>query len=159
MDEKQMAKADFVTSIVMILAGLVVLAVTLRFPRFAEWGGIYSNPGFTPFLLALSLIGMYFYILLRSLRRGGNQIRLTAGMVRKFFQSSVVKRYFLCLGLFVLYYLLLGRIPFMVDTSVYLFLTILIFGGGGWLKALAISVAASFAVYLIFLRLFLVPLP
>jgi hypothetical protein len=71
----------------------------------------------------------------------------------------VVKRYFLCLGLFVLYYLLLGRIPFIVDTSLYLFLSILIFGGGGWLKALLISVATSFAVYLIFLRIFLVPLP
>jgi hypothetical protein len=71
----------------------------------------------------------------------------------------VAKRYFICLGLFVLYYILLGRIPFIVDTSLYLFLSILIFGGGGWLKALVISVATSFAVYLIFLRIFLVPLP
>jgi hypothetical protein len=46
-----------------------------------------------------------------------------------------------------------------VDTSLYLFLSILAFGGGGWLKALVISVATSFAIYLIFLRIFLVPLP
>jgi putative tricarboxylic transport membrane protein len=159
MDEKQMAKADFITSIVMILAGVVILAVTLYFPRFPEWGGIYSNPGFTPFLLVLSLIGMYLYLLVRSLRRGGNQVRLTGKMVKGFFQATLVKRYFLCLGLFFLYYLLLGHIPFIVDTSLFLFLSILIFGGGGWLKALTISVATSFAVYLIFLRIFLVPLP
>lgn len=80
-------------------------------------------------------------------------------MAGKFFQTTLVKRYFICLGLFVLYYLFLGRIPFILDTSLYLFLSILIFGGGGWLKALVISVATSFAVYLIFLRIFLVPLP
>jgi hypothetical protein len=159
MDEKQMAKADFITSIVMILAGLVILAVTLYFPRFPEWGGIYSNPGFTPFLMVLALVGMYLYLLVRSLKRGGNQIRVTGEMVRKFFQSTMAKHYFLCLGLFVLYYILLGRIPFIVDTSLYLFLSILAFGGGGWLKALVISVATSFAIYLIFLRIFLVPLP
>jgi hypothetical protein len=159
MDEKQMAKADFVTSVVMICAGTVILAVTLHFPRFAEWGGIYSNPGFTPFLLVLTLIGMYLHLLIRSLKRGGNRIRLTGEMIGKFFESPVVKRYFLCLGLFGLYYILLGRIPFLMDTSLFLFLSILIFGGGGWLKALVISVATSFAVYLIFLRIFLVPLP
>jgi hypothetical protein len=159
MDDKQMAKADFITSIVMIVAGLVVLGVTLYFPRFGEWGGIYSNPGFTPFLMILSLVGMYIYLLFRSLKRGGSQIRVTGEMVGKFFQTPLVRRYFICLGLFILYYILLGRIPFIVDTSLYLFLSILIFGGGGWLKALVISVATSFAVYLIFLRIFLVPLP
>jgi hypothetical protein len=159
MDEKQMAKADFITSVVMIAAGLIVLGVTLYFPRFAEWGGIYANPGFTPFLMVLALVGMYLYLLVRSLKRGGNKIRVTGEMVRKFFQSMVAKRYFICLGLFVLYYILLGRIPFILDTSLYLFLSILIFGGGRWLKALIISVATSFAIYLIFLRIFLVPLP
>jgi len=159
MDEKQMAKADFITSVVMIAAGLIVLGVTLYFPRFSEWGGIYSNPGFTPFLMVLALVGMYLYLLVRSLKRGGNQIRVTGEMVRKFFQSMVAKRYFICLGLFVLYYILLGRIPFILDTSLYLFLSILIFGGGRWLKALVISVGTSFAIYLIFLRIFLVPLP
>ena len=73
MDEKQMAKADFITSVVMIAAGLIVLGVTLYFPRFAEWGGIYSNPGFTPFLMVLALVGMYLYLLVRSLKRGGTK--------------------------------------------------------------------------------------
>jgi len=159
MDEKQMAKADFITSIVMILAGIFILGATLFFPRFPEWGGIYSNPGFTPFLLILALVAMYLYLLYRSVKRGGNRIRLNAEMVGKFFRAALVRRYFFCLGLFVVYYVLLGRIPFLVDTSLYLFLSIYIFGGGRWLTALTVSVATSFAVYLIFLRIFLVPLP
>jgi len=159
MDDKQMAKADFITSIAMILAGIFILAATLSFPRFAEWGGIYSNPGFTPFLLILTLVGMNIYLLRRSLKRGGSQIRLTGEMVRNFFRAALVKRYLVCLGLFVLYYVLLGRIPFIVDTALYLFLSILIFGGSRWLMALVISITTSVAVYLVFLRIFLVPLP
>jgi hypothetical protein len=159
MDEKQMAKADFITSIVMIFAGLVILAVTFSFPRFPEWGGIYSNPGFTPFLLVLTLVAMNVYLLRRSLKGGGSQVPLTGEMVRKFLQETLVKRYLVCLGLFVLYYLLLGRIPFIVDTALYLFLSILIFGGSRWFMALVVSLATSIAVYLVFLRIFLVPLP
>ena len=159
MDEKQMAKADFITSIVMILASIFILVATLYFPRFREWGGIYSNPGFTPFLLVLTLVAMNVYLLFRSLKGGGSQVRLTGEMVRKFFQARLVKRYFICLGLFILYYLLLGRIPFIVDTALYLFLSIMIFGGNRWFKALMISLATSVAVYLVFLRIFLVPLP
>ena len=159
MDEKQMAKADFITSIVMILASIFILVATLYFPRFREWGGIYSNPGFTPFLLVLTLVAMNVYLLFRSLKGGGSQVRLTGEMVRKFFQAMLVKRYLICLGLFILYYLLLGRIPFIVDTALYLFLSIMIFGGNRWFMALVISLATSVAVYLVFLRIFLVPLP
>ncbi len=159
MDDKQMAKADFITSIVMILAGIFILITTLYFPRFAEWGGIYSNPGFTPFLLVLTLVGMNVYLLRRSLKGGGSQVHLTSEMVRNFFRVGLVKRYLVCLGLFVLYYILLGRIPFIVDTALYLFLSILIFGGSRWFMALIISVATSIVVYLVFLRIFLVPLP
>ena len=159
MDEKQMAKADFITSIVMILAGIFILVATLYFPRFPEWGGIYSNPGFTSFLLVLTLVSMNLYLLFRSLKGGGSQVRLTGEMVRRFFQAMLVKRYLICLGLFILYYLLLGRIPFIVDTALYLFLSIMIFGGNRWFMALVISLATSVAVYLVFLRIFLVPLP
>jgi hypothetical protein len=63
------------------------------------------------------------------------------------------------MGLFVFYYLLLGRIPFIPDTSLYLFLSIMIFRRGKWYSALLISVATAIAVYMVFLRIFLVPLP
>lgn len=159
MDDKQMAKADFITSIIMILAGSFILAATLSFPRFQEWGPIYANPGFTPFLLVLTLVGMNIYLLRRSLKRGGSQVRLTGERVWNFFRAALVKRYLVCLVLFVLYYVLLGRIPFIVDTALYIFLSILIFGGSRWFMALVISVTTSVAVYLVFLRIFLVPLP
>jgi len=160
MDEKQMAKADFVTSICLLLFSLLIMFYTLfSFPRFPEWGGIYSNPGYVPFLLGLTLFFMSGYLLIRSLKRQGHLVRISRKGYGLFIRSPVVIRLLICFGLFVLYYALLGRVPFLVNTALYLFLSIIIFGRGKWYIALIISVATSLAVYLIFIKIFLVPLP
>jgi len=160
MDEKRLAKADFVTSIFLILLSLLIMIYTLfKFPRFPEWGGIYSNPGYVPFLLGLTLFSMSSSLMIRSLRRQGHLVRISREGLGLFFRSPVVIRLFICFGLFILYYLLLGRIPFMINTALYLFLSTMIFGRGKWYIALIISAAISFAVYLIFIKIFLVPLP
>ncbi len=160
MDQKQMAKADFITSILLILASLfIMLYVLFGFPRYPEWGPLYSNPGFTPFLLGLTLFLMSLYLLIRSLKNQGQQIRTTMEAVNRFLRLQKVVRFLICLGLFILYYALLGRIPFIIDTGLYLFLSFLIFGRGRWFVALIIAVAGSLTVYLAFSRVFLVPLP
>jgi putative tricarboxylic transport membrane protein len=160
MDGRQMAKADFISSILLISISLfIMIYVLLDFPRFPEWGGLYSNPGFTPFLLGLTLLLMSLYLLMRSLKSQGQQIRTTMEAVNRFFRRQKVVRFLICLGLFVFFYVLLGRIPFIIDTALYLFLSFLIFGKGRWFVALMIAVAGSFTVYIVFSRVFLVPLP
>ena len=160
MNRNQMAKADFITSLFLIFLSLfIMIYVLLRFPRFPEWGGLYSNPGFTPFLLGLTLLLMSLYLLIRSLKNQGQHIRTTMEAVNRFFRLQKVVRFLICLGLFVFYYALLGRIPFIIDTALYLFLSFLIFGRGRWFVALMIAVAGSLAIYLAFSRVFLVPLP
>jgi hypothetical protein len=161
MDQKQMAKADFVISIFLICVSLFIMLYTVfSFPRFAQWGGIYSNPGFTPFLLGFVLLIMSGYLLFRSLKQKGQEIRAKAESISNFFHQGKVLRFLICLGLFVLYYALLGRIPFVINTVLYLCLSFLIFGQRKrWYLNLIIAVAASFAVYLVFVRVFLVPLP
>jgi len=160
MDQKQMAKADFITSILLILISFfIMIYVLFAFPRFPEWGGLYSNPGFTPFLFGFTFLLMNIYLLIRSLKRQGNQIRISREDLELFLNSKKVHRFFICLGLFVFYYLLLGRIPFILDTALYLLLSILIFKGSRWWVGFIISGSISFVVYLIFSRVFLIPLP
>jgi hypothetical protein len=160
MEEKRLAKADFVTSIFLIFFSLLIMIYTVfKFPRYQEWGGIYSNPGYVPFLLGLALFLMSSYLLIRSLRRQGHLVRISREGLALFFRSAVAIRFFICFGLFILYYALLGRIPFIINTALYLFLSIMIFGRGKWYIALIISAATSLAVYLIFIKIFLVPLP
>ena len=160
MDRQQMAKADFITSILLILTSLFIMIYTLfGFPRFPEWGPLYANPGFTPFLLGLVLFLMSIYLLARSLKDQGQQVRTTMEAVKTFLRQQKVLRFLICLALFVLYYVLLGHIPFVVDTALYLFLSFLIFGRGKWFVALLIAVAGSLTISLVFSRIFLVPLP
>jgi hypothetical protein len=155
-----MAKADFITSILLILMSLFIMFYTLfGFPRYPEWGGLYSNPGFVPFLLAFALLLMNIYLLVRSLKRQGHFIRVSRNGLELFLNSEKVHRFFICLGLFVLYYLLLGRIPFILNTALYLLLSILIFQGARWWVGFIVSGSVSFLVYLIFSRVFLIPLP
>lgn len=160
MDSKQMAKADFITSLALMAGSLFMMLYPIfRFPRFGEWGGLYSNPGFVPFLLGFALFFMSLYLFRRSLKRGGHQIRLTAEDLRRFIRSPIFRRFLICFGLFALYYQLLGILPFTLDTALYLFSSMLIFGRGKWYLSLAIALAVAFAVYFVFLRIFLVPLP
>jgi hypothetical protein len=160
MDQKQMAKADFVTAILLILTCLfIMMYVFLAFPRFPEWGTSFANPGFVPVLLAFAVLLMSLNLLVRSLRRQGHQIRITRDGLLNSLRANKSIRFLTCLGLFVLYYLLLGRIPFLIDTTLYLFLSFLIFGRGKWFVALLIAVATSYSVDIIFTRIFLVPLP
>ncbi len=154
-----MAKADFISAILLILGCLFVMGATLRFPRYAEWGPLFANPGFVPFLLSVTLLGMSVYLLTRAIRRGGYRIHIDRGKASVFFRSSTTVRFLICMGLFIFYYVLLGRITFIAVTAAYLFLSILIFGRGSWIKALLISLASSFFIYVVFLRIFLVPLP
>lgn len=155
-----MAKADFITSLFLIFLSLfIMIYVLLVFPRFPEWGGLYSNPGFTPFLLGVTLLLMNIYLLIRSLKRQGHQIRVSRKGLKLFLKSEKVHRFFICLGLFVIYYLLLGRISFILNTALYLLLSILIFQGARWWVGFIISGSVSLVVYLIFSRVFLVPLP
>ena len=88
MDRQQMAKADFITSILLIFASLFIMIYTLfGFPRFPEWGPLYANPGFTPFFLGLALFLMSIYLLARSLKDQGQQVRTTMEAVKLFFAS------------------------------------------------------------------------
>jgi putative tricarboxylic transport membrane protein len=155
-----MAKADFITSLFLIFLSLfIMIYVLLVFPRFPEWGGLYSNPGFTPFLLGVTLFLMNVYLLIRSLKKQGYQVRVSREGLELFLTSDKVHRFLICFGLFVLYYLLLGRIPFVLNTALYLLLSILIFKGARWWAGFIISGSVSLVVYLIFSRVFLIPLP
>lgn len=160
MDRQQMAKADFATSICLMAGSLFMMFYPVfKFPRFKEWGGLYSNPGFVPFLLGATLFLMSLYVLVRSLKRQGHRIRLTREGLGHFLRSQILRRFVICFGLFILYYQLLGFLPFTLNTALYLFISMVIFGRGRWYFFLAVALAVSFAVYLIFLRIFLVPLP
>jgi len=166
-----MSKADFVTSIFLLLFSLAIIALSLRMPRFESVGASpYSAPGIVPGLLGVVLALLSLILLIRSIIRSGYKLNLNVRVVRAYFQEASTKRFFLTLGLCLFYAVfLVGKISYFIATVLYIFVFIATFE---WPKrdrqqvlkkamptAVAEAVFLSAAVSMAFRYLFLVKLP
>lgn len=141
-----------------------------------EW---YGAPGFTPAILAAILIfggamlvwrslkNDAFYDRWRALERteqeamrdslgdeGGCEVNATG------FLASEWKRATLTVALCAVYvFLLLGNVPYIVATAVFLATFILLFRGAGVLKTFLIAGIGSVSVWFVFYKIFAVFLP
>jgi putative tricarboxylic transport membrane protein len=156
-------RADLIFAVVLTALALWVLVESWRMPRLAELGvHPMSAPGLTPGMIALVLAALGLALLWRSLR-GDETIAQddTAAAA-----NTVWRRALLALVLCLVYALgLLGRLPFLWATGLFVFAFIACFSfdrgkprrslGGAALMALAVAVSVS----LLFEQLFLVRLP
>ncbi len=170
MKEKNMAKADFVTSIFLILFGLFVLYQSLQMPRFEERHvNPYSVPGLVPGFLGIVLAFLGLVLFVRSILKGGHRLELTASRIRDFFLDESTKRILITIILSVGYGVFLGKIKFSILTALYVFLFIVIFDykrqktlKDQWkifLSGFIVAVLTSASVTYVFRYLFLVNLP
>lgn len=171
MKESNMARADFVTSIILIAFGVAVLIMSLHMPTFAARGvNPYSAPGIVPgFLGALiALLGLVLFI--RSIGRKGYRLGITGRTVREFFSAQQTLRLVITIVISVLYALvLLGRVAYPIATGIYVFLFIMLFEykwksslKSQWkipLFAAVVAVCTAVLVTAVFQYLFLVSLP
>ncbi len=164
-----MAKADFVTSILVMLLGLGAFVTSLRMPRFENLNvDPYTVPGIVPGILGVILLGLGVVLFLRSLKRGGWQISPQAVATAVF--SAAGGRVVLVLGLTLGYaVVLVGRMPYWVATAIFVFLFI---GAFEWpnhshrrartvslVTGAVMAVTVAVAVTAVFQLLFLVRLP
>ncbi len=158
-------RVDKITGVVFFLLGVAVVGASLAMPDFQEQGAsVYEAPGLTPALLgfALAVSG-----LLLAFRRARTE---TAGSLPDLRAPESRKRVLLAVVLTLIYALgLLGRVPFIAATAVFVFSFTLSFehlidkdrtklprrAAIAALLAAAVSVAISF----LFQDLFLVQLP
>ncbi|GAK56519.1 hypothetical protein U27_03481 [Candidatus Vecturithrix granuli] len=158
MNVKQMVKADFIVSIVIILFSLFLIFESIVMPRYEEWG-LYATPGLAPLVFSLLLLFTGIILFIRSLLQQGYKIRLRREHFSRLFNSVQVQRFLAVFGLIILYALLLGKVHFVILSTVYVLCTIFYFRSTRWWINLLISVSMSVAVWVLFSRIFLVPLP
>lgn len=166
-----MARADFITSIMLLAFGIGVLVVSLEMPTFAARGvNPYSAPGIVPGFLGGTIAVLGAVLFVRSLLRRGHRLGIDARTVKGFFTSQQTLRLAITVVVSILYALvLLGRMPYPAATAVYVFLFIVLFEyrwkqplRGQWkiiLSALLVAVVTAGLVTLVFEYLFLVSLP
>jgi hypothetical protein len=171
MQQKNMAKADFVTSIGLSSFGLAILILSIQMPRFEGLGvNPYSVPGIVPGLLGLILLILGLVLLIRSIMRKGYQLGLTTDIIKQYFTDESIRNFLLAL-IFSLVYgvFLLTRIPYSLATGLYILFFILVFEyrpkenmssqKKTILYSLVEAISVSAGVTLVFRYLFLVDLP
>jgi hypothetical protein len=160
MKNNGMPKADFVMGLILIAFSIVVVIESLKIPRFEkDWGGFYAAPGFVPLILGVTLLVMSVALIVRAVKMQGYKIIPSRETVGDFFRSKFVHRW--CLAMFYAFgfFFLLGHIYFYLAAFLVLFAYMATFGEHKRLTSLIISIVASAFIYLVFTKIFLVPLP
>lgn len=170
MKENNMPKADFVTSIFLIVFSGAILYFSVKMPRFAERHvNPYSAPGLVPGILGLILGVLGLILLIRSIVQKGYRLELNRKTFKTFFTDKTTIRILYSIVVSVSYWILLGKIPFIVVTALYVIVFIVIFEYKKgeriltqwkiFLSAVIIGVLTSIGVTYTFQYLFLVNLP
>ena len=165
MTPARMAKADFVTAVILIAVSVGALVESWRMPRLEHLSvNPYTVPGIVPGLLSGVLILLGIVLLVRAIRQGG--WRLDAASLSSAVGGRLVLMLLLTLGYAAG---LVGRLPFWAATFLFVFLFVLLFEwradrppaghlkSGGFALVLAVAVAAG--VSALFQYVFLVRLP
>ncbi|MDR0583366.1 MAG: tripartite tricarboxylate transporter TctB family protein [Treponema sp.] len=167
MTGKNMLRADFYTSLILMAFGIAALALALKMPVIQ--GDVYSAPGLLPALLGSVIFALSFIMFVRSLYRSKGKVGIRGRSVKAFVQDPATRRIFLTLAVCVFYAVLLGKIYFPALTFLFVFSFVVCFEyerGTPWrgrIKKIAIAallaLIVSALVTLTFERLFLVRLP
>jgi len=171
MKESNMAKADFLMSILLIAFGLTVLATSINMPRFEEMdANPYSVPGVVPGFLGGIIAFMGLVLLIRSLIRKGYKLGINGKTLKDWSKEDSTRRLLLTLGLSLLYAMVfIGLLPYAVGTVIFIFAFIAVFEYKKGIplreqkkmlwKAVLTSVISGVSIWVVFRYLFLVSLP
>lgn len=162
---RPLARADFLTGVVLMALGLAAFAFSLDMPRFAERNiNPYTVPGLVPGALGLIIAVLGAVLALRAARAGGWRLGSRATAVDRTGARQVGLTLVLTLGYAAG---LVGRMPFWLATFLFVLAFVVAFewpkGPAGRTRRLALAAAyaalLSAAVTYVFQEVFLVRLP
>jgi ABC-type xylose transport system permease subunit len=144
---------DRISALVFIALGIFFLIGALRMPRTTEYGK-YGAPGIVPAFFSIMVVLLCFIMLVRK-QRSNSESSSTPAEVKR----AENRRLLLASAMFLAYVFLLGKINFIVLTSVFLSVTSMVFLRKRFILTVTISVAVTVGIYYLFSRVFLLPLP
>ena len=147
-----MRKADMVVALVLMATGLLVLgdAVRLGF----GWGMSGPEPGFFPFYMGLGIVICTLFIVLGAFRKykkegSGKPLIMKGGL------TQILWVLLPALGMILLTELL----GLHLATVLYLAFYMGVVGKENWGKAILLSLLVPMVIYVVFDKIFLIPLP
>jgi hypothetical protein len=156
-----MPRADFIMGLILMVFGLAAIHQSVKLPTFKkDWGGFYAAPGFVPLILGLVIFAMSLAMFIRAVRSGGVQgVIPTRESFRNFLKAKPVHRWCLAMLYAWGFFFILGKVYFYLAAFLVLFAFMATFSEKKIYISLLISVVTSAAIYLVFTKIFLVPLP
>ena len=166
MTEKNMIKADFYTSIVLMAFGITAIVMAVKMPVI---NNIYSAPGVLPIFLGIVITCLSLVMFMRSIIRLKGQFGVSGASLKEALTTVGATRMIVTIILCFCYTFFLGKILFPVLTFFFIFVFICFFEYDRKmplkpqikmiLVATIVALLASGAVTAVFRYLFLVRLP
>ncbi|OGP76142.1 MAG: hypothetical protein A2V86_02295 [Deltaproteobacteria bacterium RBG_16_49_23] len=147
-----MRKADIIVALGLMLVGFIVLADTIRLGF--GWGMSGPEAGFFPFYMGLGIVICTFFIVLRGLKTykkegAGKRLVAEGGLTQILWVLIPAAGMVLLTELIGLHF----------ATVLYLGFYMGVVGKMHWFKVILISLLIPSATYIVFDKLFLIPLP
>lgn len=164
-EKKELRQHDFITSLILLGFGLVMLVQSIKMTFFVNIRGVeevgwFVAPGVFPLILSCGLIIMSLSIMITALREGGQINRQYLNRIVVFLKSADFRILILeAVILFLYVFVFLRNLPFVIATILYLFLAMIIVKASRWYMVVIISLLVAWAVYYLFGTFFKVPLP
>ena len=159
--ETEIKRKDLISSIVIFLFGVFIVVSGVYMCFFASTGTKvwYYSPGFFPLFMGVVLVFLAVVLFIKKCRLGARFQRMNKSQTG--INRSAI-RLVLSIGLFAGYVFgLIGRIPFVIATFLYLVVTMILFRDRGFAiwKIILVSAITTGLVYLFFGVIAAVPLP
>ena len=147
-----MRRADIYVALGLMLVGLLTIGDAIRLGF--GWGMSGPEAGFFPFYMGLGVVICTFFILLRAIRlyrkEGSGKPLIKPGGV-----PQILRVLLPAVGMI----LLTELIGLHLATVLYLAFYMGVIGKTPWLKTVAISILVPLVVFILFDKIFLIPLP
>jgi hypothetical protein len=147
-----MRRADIYVALGLMLIGLLVIGDAIRLGF--GWGMSGPMAGFFPFYMGLGVVICTFFILLRAIR-----LYRKEGSGKPLIKPGGLPQILWVLLPAVGMVLLTELIGLHLSTVLYLVFYMRVIGKTPWLKTVAISILVPLVVFILFDKIFLIPLP
>src|SRR4030043_2289055 len=147
-----MRKADIIVALGLMLIGLLVIGDSIRLGF--GWGMSGPEAGFFPFYMALGIVICTFFIVLR-----GIKILKKEGTGKPLIKKGGLTQVLSVLTPAAGMVLLTELLGLHIATVLYLAFYMGVVGKENWIKVVVLSIVVPLVVYVVFDRVFLIPLP
>ena len=158
MKKKELRRADFITSVLLLLFSVWIIMETLKMPMKDTFGGVqnvwYVSPALFPLIISILIMVLGVVLLIHSIKTGGAKYFLDNFSVRyKGLSEKNIRFIGILLALFSFVYLNIPRIDFFISVTLFLtyFISVFYFDNQELLKKLTLF---YFTGSMIFILLF-----